>query len=223
MRRRMGRVAGLVVVAVGCGGPQETRTATRTSPPPAGSEAYASPSAGMPGGAMSGEFAAEIVAADATGRTVTLRESAVGGRAVESPAMRTRTGTGTTGATAPSGTTTVSVEGMAGDSLRDLKTGDRVVVTCTMGAATGSAGGPSTAGSSTANTGSTSSAGTAGTTGAGGMGTTGGSASGTAATHGTSTGGYAGAGTPGMGSALSTTGGSVLSGCRTVTAIRKAG
>ena len=218
MNRKLGWVTALLVV-VGCGGPRETHTGAPASPgASSGSTGYGSPAAGPPIAATSGDFAAEVVAVDATARTVTLRESSVGGTATESPATRTRTGTGTTGATAPSGTTTVRVEGAAGAMLRDFKTGDRVVVSCTRSVAAGSGRGASSGASSTANTGSTSSVGSAGTTGAGGMGTSGGSATGSAGATGTSTGGYADT----MGTGMGASGGSVLTGCSAVTAIRKA-
>ena len=209
-----------VAVAAGCGGTGEHRTGASPSPATGTTMggAFASPATGITG-ATSGEFAAEIVSVDTAARTVTLRESAVGGTAgtMASPATRTGTGsTGTTGATAPGGTTTLRVEGTAGDMMRDFKTGDRVVVSCTMGggSAVGGTGGTAgTTGGSTGTTGTTSgsTAGTTGTTGAGGMGTTGAT---TGTTGGTGTGGYA------------TTGGSMsagtLAGCTSVTAIRKA-
>jgi hypothetical protein len=173
MQRKLGLMAA-VVVAAGCGGTSEYRSDASPAPPAttmAGS-GYASPATGITG-ATSGEFAAEVVAVDNTAKTVTLRESAVGGSAAEG-------GAATTGSTAAGGTTTVRVEGTAGDSLGDLETGDRVVVSCTMG------GGP---------------VGTTGTT------TTGGVTASPAATMGTGT---------------TMSGAGVLSGCTSVTAIRKA-
>ena len=182
MERKLGLLAA-AVVAVGCGGPGENRTDASPSPATGTTMggAYASPATGITG-ATSGEFAAEVVAVDTAARTVTLRESAVGGTATGT--------TGTTGSTAAGGTTTVRVDGMAGDNLRDFKTGDRVVVSCTMG------GGMGTTGT------------TDGTMG------TGGTTGGTTGTTGTT------GGTMGTGTTMSGTG--VLSGCTSVTAIRKA-
>ena len=116
MQRKLGWMAALVVI-VGCGSPQEGSYASPSpaAGAPAGGGAYASPSAAAPAAPISGEFAAEVVAVDASARTVTLRESAVGGTAATKAAA---------------GTTTVNVEGAAGDSLRDFKAGDRVVVSC---------------------------------------------------------------------------------------------
>ena len=160
MYRKLGLLAA-VVAAVGCGGMGENRT--DASPSPATTTtmggADASPATGITG-ATSGEFAAEVVSVDTAARTVTLRESAVGGAA----ATGTTGTTGTTGSTAAGGTTTVRVEGTAGDSLGDFKTGDKVVVSCTMGGSMASPGAGGTMGG-TATTG-----GTAGTTG-GTMGT----------------------------------------------------
>ncbi len=216
MERKLGLLAA-VVVAVGCGGTGENRTDASPSPATGTTMggAYASPATGITG-ATSGEFAAEVVAVDTAARTVTLRDSAVGGTA----ATGTTGTTGTTGSTAAGGTTTVRVEGMAGDNLRDFKTGDKVVVSCSMGGGgtMGTGGTAGTTGGTTGTTGTTagSTAGTTGTTGAGGMGGTGTGATGTAGGTGTSTGGY---GTTGgtMGSSTA-----VLSGCTSVTAIRKA-
>ena len=170
MYRKLGLLAAVVVVVVGCGGPGDTPYA---SPSPATDTtmggAYASPGTGMTG-ATSGEFAAEVVSVDTAARTVTLRESAVGGTA--SP------GTRGTAATAPGGTTTVRVEGTA--DLGEFKTGDSVVVSCMMGGGTMGTASPAM--------------GTTGTTG-----TTG--------------------GTMGTGTTMSSSG--MLSGCTSVTAIRK--
>jgi hypothetical protein len=115
MDRKLMGVAALVV-AVGCGGP-ETRTDASPSPSAlAGGVGPGSPAAAAPMSPISGEFAAEVVSVDATTRMVTLRESAVGGKAAT--------------AASRAGTVTVSVEEAAGDSLRDLKKGDHVVVSC---------------------------------------------------------------------------------------------
>jgi len=117
MDRKLMGMAALVVV-VGCGGPPETRTDASPSPfARAAGVGAGSPAAAAPMSPISGEFAAEVVAVDATTRTVTLTESAVGGKAA-------------TTATPRAGTITVSVEEAAGDSLRDLKKGDHVVVSC---------------------------------------------------------------------------------------------
>lgn len=124
MRSNLGWLAAVAVLA-GCGGGAPE---TQTSPPATG--AYGSPATSAPMGATSGEFAAEVVAVDAAARTLTVREVAVGGTAAT-------TDTATTGATAPGGTTTLSVDAAAAGSLGDLKTGDSVVVSCTMGGATG--------------------------------------------------------------------------------------
>lgn len=115
MQRKLGWMAALAVV-VGCG-PQETPYASPSpaAAAPAGAGAYASPAAAAPVGPISGEFAAEVVSVDASARTVTLRESAVGGEAAATAAARAAT---------------IAVEGAAGDSLRDFKAGDRVVVSC---------------------------------------------------------------------------------------------
>lgn len=114
MERKLGWMAALAVF-VGCGSPQETPYASPSPGATVGGGAYTSPSPAAPIAPISGEFAAEVVSIDASARTVTLRESAVGGTAATKPAA---------------GTTTVQVEGAAGDSLRDFKTGDRVVVSC---------------------------------------------------------------------------------------------
>ena len=235
MQRKLGLLAA-VVVAAGCGGPGENRTDASPSPATGTTMggAYSSPATGITG-ATSGEFAAEVVAVDTAARTVTLRESAVGGTAAGNTGTTGTTGTtttGTTGSTAAGGTTTVRVDGTAGDNLRDFKTGDRVVVSCTMGGAmtTGTTGGTmgtggtaGTTGGTTGTTGTTggSTAGTTGTTGAGGMGGTGTGATGTAGGTAASTGGYGTTGgTMATGTTMSGTG--VLSGCTSVTAIRKA-
>ena len=152
MRINLGWAA-VAVMASACGGPANETTATRTSSTTMAAGTAAAPGASSaPGtggivGATSGEFAAEVVAVDATARTVTLRESAVGGTA----ATTGTSGTATTGSTAPGGTTTVRVDGTAGDTLRDYKTGDRVVVSCTMG---GTPMGTASPGASPAATGS---------------------------------------------------------------------
>ena len=159
MHRMFGLMAAAVLATAGCGG-SEYRKDAGASPAAAASPAvaYSSPASGI-SGATSGEFAAEIVSVDSTARTVTLREAAVGGTAATSGAGTGAGGSASTGSTAVGGTTTIRVDGTAGDMLRDFKTGDRVVVSCSMG------------GSGTAMTGGTMSGATA-ATGAGGMGTT---------------------------------------------------
>jgi hypothetical protein len=120
MQRKLGWMAALVMV-VGCG-PREAPYAS-PSPAPVGGGAYASPSPAAIS-PISGEFAAEVVAVDAAARTVTLRESAVGGMAAASPASNV----------------TLNVEGDAGNTLRDFKAGDRVVVSCLLTGAVGATG-----------------------------------------------------------------------------------
>lgn len=133
MRSNLGWLAAVAVLA-GCGGAPET-----SAPASPATGAYGSPATSAPMGATSGEFAAEVVSVDVAAGTLTVREVAVGGTAAT-------TDTATTGSTAPEGTTTLNVDAAAAGSLGDLKTGDSVVISCTMGGAMGMMASPSPAG-----------------------------------------------------------------------------
>jgi hypothetical protein len=158
MQRMLGLMTAAVLATAGCGGSGEDRADAGASPGATAGYTDSAPGTTGLSGATSGEFAAEIVSVDNTARTVTLKESAVGGTAATTAPEAT--GAGTTGPTMAGGTTTVRVDGTAGDMLADLKTGDQVVVSCSMGGGAGAGLTDTTAG-------------TTGTTGAGGMGTTG--------------------------------------------------
>ena len=161
----------LILLAVGCRDSYEGQAGATSSPGASaspyaeGSGAYASPGAstGMGGGTVS----AVVVAVDASGRTVTLRESGMAG---------------SSGSTGIQGRR-FNVSGSAADNLTNLRPGTAVTVTCdTTGGSM--SGGTGTGGMGTGGTGTTG----AGTTGTGttGSGTTGsgstGSGSGSAGT-----------------------------------------